>query len=51
MSDILPPKFAYLSMVKNISPRSKNIKHGQKILNAAKTFFELADGLGIIVRL
>ena len=36
-------------MVKYIWPLSKNIEHGQKILNAAKNFFEQADGLGISV--
>ena len=46
-SDILPYKFAYLSIVKNIWPYSKNIEHVQKNLNATKIFFELADGLGI----
>ena len=38
-SDILPYKFAYLSMVKNIWPHSN-------ILNAANFVFELADGIG-----
>ena len=46
-SNILPYKFAYLSMVKYIWPYSKNIEHIQKKLNATKIFFELADGLGI----
>ena len=45
-SNILPYKFAYLSMVKNVWPHSKNIEHGQKILNETKNNFELADGLG-----
>ena len=45
-SDILPYEFAYLSMVKNICPHSKNIERGQKFLNATNFFFELADGLG-----
>ena len=48
-SDILPYRFAYLSMVKNIWPHSKNIERGQKILNATNFFFELADGLGICI--
>ena len=48
-SDILPNKYANLCMVKNIWPHSKNIELSQKILNAIKIFFELADGLGIIV--
>ena len=46
-SDILPYKYANLCMVKNIWPHSKNIELSQKILNAIKFFFELADGLGI----
>ena len=36
-------------MVKNIWPHSKNIECGQKMLNAANSIFELADGLGINV--
>ena len=44
--DILSYKFAYLSMVKNIWPHSKNIERGRKNLNPTKMFFELADGLG-----
>ena len=45
-SDILPYKFAYLSMVKNISPQSKNINCAQNIFKATKYIFEQADGLG-----
>ena len=47
-SKILPYKFSYLSMVKNIWTHSKNIEHGQKYLNIEKKRFELADGIGII---
>ena len=50
-SDISPYKFAYLSMGWNIWPYSKKIEHGQKNLNATKIFFELADGLGILVKI
>jgi hypothetical protein len=39
-SNILPDKFAYLTMVKNTEQNQKN-------LNATKNIFELADGLGI----
>ena len=35
-----------LSIVKNIWSDSKNIEHGQNILNTT-IFFELADGLGM----
>ena len=49
-SDILPYKFAYLSMVKNIWPHSNNIERGQNFLNATKNIFELADGWGISIQ-
>ena len=38
-SDILPYKFAYLSMVKISWPHSYNIVHGQKILYITKFFW------------
>ena len=38
---------AYLNMVKNIWPHSKNTEHSQKNLSATEIFFELANGLGI----
>ena len=37
-SKILPYKFTYLSMVKNIWTHSKNIEHGQKYLNMVKKY-------------
>ena len=46
-NDILPCKFAYLSMVKNIWPHSNNIECGKKFLNATNFIFEPADGLGV----
>ena len=45
-SDILPYRFAYLSIVKNIWPDLKNIEAGQKIWTQLN-FFERADGLGM----
>ena len=37
-SKILPYKFTYLSMVKNIWTHSKDIEHGQKYLNMGKKY-------------
>ena len=48
-SDILPYEFAYLSMVKNIWPHSNILNVVKKIWT--NFVFELADGLGIILKI
>ena len=43
-SKIVPYKFAFLSMVKNMCTHSKNIENGQKKFEDGQKPFELANG-------